>query len=257
MFAFDKRPAEPLVFYLEAYLSEPAWAHAVHVVPLLAWLSKAWADGRGPWPPRNLPGGALKHLQWCLRGWSAFRGAGGLEEKIAAFEHHLPRFIDDLTGVLTGAGKYRLAKFDEGDLEGLGDACDGLFPAFSARVKGNARVVLPSKTAHLLFPSVIPAYDRAVVREEVLDSLMPGRMRGRLLYRTYLRASWWILGQLEAESSLGRAGRRTLESLRGDWVIEVLEPSFPSETALPLLDTFVSEYTLIGLARSGVRLVLA
>lgn len=237
---------------VDLYVEEPEWFHGPYVVPLLAWLLR----DETPWPLSQIPEGAFNHLVWALRGWTAFRGGGQLDEKVRKLREHLPPFITGVRTAIDATGARRLADVPEASLDPFADALDRLFASTAAIVKGNESFVLPSKTAHLLFPSMIPAYDREVVAARIMDSLLPPRMYGRALYATWIKLCWWILAQLRQSSLLDLACEKVRDSLLDSWTIAVLDVGSPKRDAAcaALLDSFVAEYALIGLQRQNVRL---
>ena len=76
--------------------------------------------------------------------------------------------------------------------------------------------------------------------------------------RDALASGWWVLRELERGGRLGQSCDRTRSSLLDSWPIDVLQPRRPrrNATTAAMMDTFVAEYTLIGLAKQSVRLEL-
>lgn len=237
---------------VDLYVDEPEWFHGPYVVPLLAWLLR----DDPPWPGSQIPEGCFNHLVWALRGWTAFRGGGRLDDKVEKLREHLPLLITGVRTAIEATGARRLADVPEHSLDPLADALDGMFARTAAVVKGNESFVLPSKTAHLLFPAMIPAYDREVVADRIMDSLLPPRMNGRALYATWLKLCWWIIAQLRESTLLDAACEKVRDSLLDSWAVAVLDVGRPKRDAAcaALLDSFVAEYALIGLQRQNVRL---
>lgn len=255
MFRYAVDPKRPVPNYVGRYLDDPKWDHAFQVVPMLAWLScrtNGWMDQYTNGP---MPRGVIEHLLRSLQSWSAFRGHGSLQSKQASFKKQLPELVNGLTAAIQNSGKTRLSDLDNSELEGLCHSGKQLLQDFGLKIKGNHSLVLPSKAAHLLFPSMFPAYDREIIQLEVLDRMLPARMRGRLEYQTYLRLSHWILKQIQGEGRLEEVNRTILHSLRNDWAIGVLAPGFQTNEALPLIDSITSEYALIAMAADGVKVV--
>jgi hypothetical protein len=87
---------QPLLTYLDGYLSEPQWVHAAYVVPLLAWRMEE-GDAQ---VSSEIPDGAVSHLIWSLRAWSAFRDAGSLQAKIDRFRSNLPNMVGSMRELL-------------------------------------------------------------------------------------------------------------------------------------------------------------
>ncbi len=238
---------------LETYLETPTWSHAVDVVPLLVWLGR----NAPPWPPAALPEEPFWHLVSALCNWSAFRGQGKLKEKISQLHSVLPRFVEELKLAIVEAGGSCLVDLKPQGVSRLAEVLPPLFRRVGSKVKRNESDVLPSKVAHLLFPSIVPAYDQAVIRNDVLRGLLPQSMYRRFTYATRLRTCWWILNQLR-QSGLLRTARRQVNSLLiGAWPIRMLrEPktTWVGPFPLTMLDTFIAEYLCIGLTELGIVL---
>jgi len=250
MFKFNRRTN---VFEgLTAYLDEPEWYHSVHVLPLLAAMEKT--DSKGVWPPKQRDKGLFRHLVWTLDEWSAFRSRGNLKDKRMALRKALPSFCREMRQRLLSSGAKCLASLSEKQAIDLGERLDSYFWKVGPKIKAEAgpSYVLPSKLGHLLFPEMVPAFDRAEIHDKVLE-MLPARMRRRKHYATYFKLSWWILQQFKDRGQLDEARQEVAEHLRQDWPIRVLRPRLPTMTARSLtrLDSFVSEYTLIGLVGMG------
>jgi hypothetical protein len=249
MFKFNRRTN---VFEgLTAYLDEPEWYHSVHVLPLLAAMEKT--DSKGVWPPKQRDKGLFRHLVWTLDEWSAFRSRGKFEDKQKALRKRLPSFCEEMRQHFLSSGAKCLASLSETQATDLGKKLDKYFWKFGPKIKAEAgpSYVLPSKLGHLLFPEMVPAFDGAVIENKVLKKLLTG-MKDWDHYSTYFNLSWWTLQEYKKKSQLDKAREEVLEHLlREDWSIRALCPRLPTMKARSLtrLDSFVSEYTLIGLER--------
>jgi hypothetical protein len=252
MFRWEGR-SKPLVAYLDDYLADPQWVHGVHVVPLLAWLVR----GENFWPEEDVPEEVVKHLAWSLAAWSAFRGGGRLEAKLGNFRNSLPQFVVQVRAAVVATGVGRLSDVPSEAIQRLADALELVFSGMANAVKQNESFVLPAKTAHLLFPSMVPAFDVEVVSQQVLDGMLPARLTDRRTFAMWLRLCSQVLAELKAERTLDEACRRVRDALMDDWSIRVLDPRAPERTdrLLPGLESFVAEYILIALSRADVRLL--
>lgn len=244
---------KPLATYLNIYLGDPKWVHAPQVVPLLLWLAQNRSELLNR-PDQVLPAGVQTHLVQSLQTWTAFRKARTLNAK-AHFVRELPGFTKELVSGFV-AGKNRLANYTLEEVRRLETTCDKQFKDFGRKVKASKHysAVLPSKTAHLLFPSLIPAYDVEVIQHQVLRMIPARTMPDRASYSTYLCLSWWVLQKLRDEGALETCARSVLDELHKHWLIETLHPGPLPDVLLELIDSFISEYTLIGMSRSGLML---
>ena len=68
-------------------------------------------------------------------------------------------------------------------------------------LKGTDSCVLPSKTAHFLLLGLVPAFDRQVIRDNVLWWLAPRAQN----MESYLLMCWWVLQQFREEGTLEQA----------------------------------------------------
>lgn len=237
---------------IDAYLERPEWVHGPYVVPLLAWLSRRESS----WPDPSLPDEVFEHLVWALRGWSAFRGGGSLEDKVRKLRAHLPRFVNDARTCVQATGAHRLSDVPQAALGQFADGLHMVLNQAASNIKQNDSFVLPSKTAHLLFPAMVPAYDVEVVRNRVLNRTLPPRLKGRLGYEIWIKACWWVLTQLRQSGQLERECQKVRDSMLNSWSISILRAQDPrrDDCCAALLDSFVAEYALIGLERRGGRL---
>jgi hypothetical protein len=246
MFEFAQPQPRAVVTYLDGYLARPAWNHAVHMMPLLAAL-----DGRRRlpfWTARNLEPEVIQHLTWSLREWSAFRGSDDFDATGTRLAKKLPGFLKKLQEC---APAERLARVGESKLDGFVERVCVAFDGFQA-VKGVESYVLPSKAAHLMLPTLIPAYDVAVVVGEVLAYLLPMYTRAGKSYATYMKLCWWVIQRLDGEGGLKKATALVRDHLLGTWLVRQLSPKRPraSSAILNSLDSTVAEYTLIAMARA-------
>jgi hypothetical protein len=232
-------------------MADPQWGHSVHVVPLLAWLSKAGPLG----PQGRIPKDVADHLFDALRNWSAFRGRGFLKAKRARFHRYLPDLVDGVRRSIRLTNETTLADVDPCDIDKLSRSLRGAFKGFQRVKKGKKHSdVLPSKTAHLLFPSMIPAYDDYVVVKWVMKRKFPHNIPGGASYANWIKVCNWVLRQLEDYGLLREARRLVLRQLiERTWAIKILRPRLPGAllgVGASMLDSFVAEYVLIGLAGS-------
>jgi hypothetical protein len=197
---------------------------------------------------------AIVHLYWALRQWSAFRK--GKFKKIATMETHLRKevssFIREIRGLAVGG--LRKVPLDEIDdfAHNLARRCR----AFGRLVKGNRSCVLPSKAAHLMLPDLVPAYDDAVIKNEVLTRLISGRRDGDP-FELYVKLCWGVLQDLGTLGLLQRARLRVAKHLLERWSVRALGATRPSRRQLASVDSTVAEYLLIGMARSTRRASLS
>ena len=242
-------PREHPMEYLERYLAEPQWVHAAYVLPLVAWQLRS---GHGI-AEHEIPDRAADHLIWSLRAWSAFRGSGSFEDKAARFRAQLPKLVRGVAAAIGKTHANRLADVGTPAVSQFAEDLERAFLAMARDVKENMSFVLPSKAAHLVFPSMIPAFDMEVVRDMVLEDLLPPRIAYRKSFATWLRLCCCVLQEFKSDGTLAEAGRMVRDALLGDWAMEQLQPAHPPRTdaVLPLLDSFVAEYTLIGIQRAG------
>ena len=242
MFAFvDPSLTKPMSAYLDLYLADPWWGHALQVVPFLAALGERtglpfWGD--------NFERELLHHLVWSLDQWSAFRNKGTHAEQRAALEAGLPQLIGSIQQAAPAAC---LADVPEERLQSFTSAVVDALRAFAGHEE--ASFVLPSKTAHLLLPTLVPAYDGAVVVDQVLSRLFPARTRDAKTYATWLSLCWWVLQLFRREGTLAAARGQVFKSLMDDWRVRVLDAAKPTATSFvaSCLDSYLAEYTLIGM----------
>lgn len=226
--------------FLRRYLADPYWDHAIQVLPFVAALGDR---AELPfWPNGEISDAVFRHLCWSLSEWSAFRGAGTLDEKKARLHDQLPAFLRD---VQTAAPAARLSAVPEARVAQLAEDWIAAFDAL--RVKESASHVLPSKAAHLLLPTLVPAYDQQVIAGQVLPAVLP-RRAGRN-FQTYVQLCWWVLDQLCREGSLDSAAALVRDHLAADWLVRSLGATRPDPTSFVArsLDSLVAEYTLIGM----------
>jgi hypothetical protein len=164
MFEFVRRQRLSMLDFLDQYLDMPEFDHAVDIVPLIAaapcpawplWSDAALCDA-----------GMQDHLLRSLSRWSAFRGAASFSKSWTAFRENLPRFILDFQRI--PEARLHLSEIPENQIETLANSVETRLIRFGRAVKGNDSAVLPSKTAHLLIPSLIPAYDNGVIKNSTL-----------------------------------------------------------------------------------------
>jgi hypothetical protein len=227
--------------WLDRYFAEP-WGHELHLLPLVA------ARGRG-WSAEDLrpTSRAIDHLYWALRQWSAFRK--GKFKKITTMETHLRSevrsFIREIRGLAVGG----LCRVPPDEIDDFARNVARRCRAFGRLVKGNRSCVLPSKAAHLMLPDLVPAYDDAVIKNEVLTKLITGR-RDSDPFELYVRLCWGVLQDLGTLGLLERARRRVAKHLVERWSIRALGAMRPTRRQLASMDSTVAEYLLTGMAWS-------
>lgn len=235
---------------LANYLRDP-WKHALHVVPLAASLDKRI---QMPLRRSNLSEGLRAHLWSSLRQWSALRGRDEFKSVWRRFERHLPAFVRDLQKLHPAT---RLSRIPARDIEQYARDLETTLTSFSSHVKRTSSVVIAAKTAHLLLPTLVPAYDQEVVAGTILPRVLP---RGRRDFHHYVLACWWVLAELKRTKRLPDALGRVAKHLSADWAIRQLAPgsNIAARGAMPYLDSVVAEYVLTGMAyaRNAYRLRL-
>ena len=246
MFHFLRRPM-PMLSYLQAYVADWYWCHSTDVVPMIvAAPAEAWPL----WTEEMLRDSRLRrHLIRALIHWRAFRRPNNriVPDPYEAFRHHLPDFISDLQS-LPGS-TLRLADVEDADIEELATAITRRLLRFGWEVKGVESCVLPSKAAHFLLLGLIPAYDRQIIRDQVLRRLLPASTD----MESYLLLCWWILQQFKAENTLQRARDLVAEYMLGqpmEWTRHLPRPA-RGHWLLHSMDSVVAEYTLIQMARAA------
>jgi hypothetical protein len=233
----------PMLAYLEQYIENPWWDHAIDILPLVAaappqawplWTAEALQDE-----------GLQKHLLRSLARWSAFRGSSHTEAKAALVEQ-LPGYLADLQA-MPGACP-QLADVAEEAIERLAYAVEARMQKFGEDVKGQGSCVLPSKTAHLLLPGYLPAYDKEVAVNTTLYNLIASTssMSG------YLMICWWVLQQFRREGNLQQARDSVARYMLSDWLLTTVRAQAPAvdHWLLRSMDSLVAEYTLIQMART-------
>ena len=180
--------------WLDAYFDEP-WGHELDLLPLMA-------ARRQRWRPADLDPSSpvIRHLGWSLRRWSAFRnGSVGVSVAQSRLATHVGRFVEDIGTIFPG----RLSEVPDDQLPSFARRLTERCLRFGKRVKGTASCVLPSKTAHLLLPELVPAYDNAEIKNEVLAKLIPGRRRGEP-FEIYVKLAWSVIQELRERVALNR-----------------------------------------------------
>jgi hypothetical protein len=124
----------------------------------------------------------------------------------------------------------------------------GRLSRFGRDVKGQGSCVLPSKTAHLLLPGFVPAYDLGVI----VNTTMANLVEDTDSMTSYLCLCWWVLRRFREEGMLQQARNRVADHLMSDWALRVLLPTdaILNHWLLGSLDSVVAEYTLIQMART-------
>ncbi len=233
----------PMLAYLEQYIGNPWWDHAIDIVPLVAAAPpQAWPL----WTAEALQNTGLQnHLLRSLSRWSAFRGSSHSEAKAALVEH-LPSYLADLQA-MQGAC-LRLSDVAEDAIERLACAVKARMQKFGEDVKGQGSCVLPSKTAHLLLPGYLPAYDKEVAVNTTLYNLIASTssMNG------YMMICWWVLQRFREEGTLQQARDCVARYMLSDWLLTTVRAQTPTADhwLLRSMDSLVAEYTLIQMART-------
>ena len=239
-------PPLPMLPYLDGYVEAPEWDHALDIVPMaVAVPPPAWPH----WQPDALRDEGLQnHLLRSLRHWSAFRPLQSerREAAQAALCKHLPEFIADVQA-LPNARLHLTDVPDEG-VWPLAQALEARLSRFGRDVKGQGSCVLPSKTAHLLLPGFVPAYDLGVI----VNTTMVNLVEDTDSMASYLCLCWWVLLRFREEGTLQQARNRVADHLMSDGVLRVLLPTdaILNHWLLRSLDSVVAEYTLIQMART-------
>jgi hypothetical protein len=252
MFSFQPVPEKPLAEYLREHLDAPRWGNAMQVVPFLVWLSGLGSplDSILEIQERGIPHGNADHVIWSLASWSAFRkGDGDFSVQSAKAKETLPEFARQMASRFSRLDHHRLADLTEQEALILSQWCDPYLLEIGKSIKGKESHVLPSKLAHYIYPSLLPAYDLAEVESKVLRLLL--HVEGRRLpksYGAYLRLSNWILRQFKEQGSLNQAGDMLFDHLRKDGGIQMLSLDLNRDRIRPYLDSIIAEYTLVQMA---------
>jgi hypothetical protein len=130
----------------------------------------------------------------------------------------------------------------------LAQALEARLSQFGREVKGQGSCVLPSRTAHLLLPGLVPAYDIGVVVKTTMANVV-GRTDSMT---SYLCLCWWALRRFRDEGTLQQARDRVVDHLTSDWALRaMLSPQvIQDHWLLRTMDSVVAEYVLIGMART-------
>ncbi len=236
------------------YLRRPTFRHAIDAVPFILYgpsTARRWARVGGV----HVGDKSFVSLCWSLKRWKAFLGAGyrshaQMKGRLAKV---LPRALGQVLAA-TGGEPTSIADAEEEVWTTVVQAAHTI----SWQVKSSRSPVLGSKVLHLLLPSLVPAYDNVVIRVKVLPKLSA---RGRS-FSNYLDACRLAMRELAAaprRHGLERARRVVWQHLRaayleqiqdateseGPWVVQ--PPAGPPQSCL--VDSYVAEYALIGLAR--------
>lgn len=245
MFEFTGQPQE-MMPYLVAYFDRPEWDHALEIVPFaVAAPPSAWPH----WQAATLgDAGLLNHMIRSLRHWSAFRPlkSAGRATAEAALRERLPALIADVQALQYS--RLHLSEVPGNGIWPLAQALEARLSRFGQDVKGQGSCVLPSKTAHLLLPGFVPAYDIGVIRNFAMSNLV----RQTDSMTSYLCLCWWVLRRFVQEGTLQRARDRVADHLLSDWALRAMQPTdrVLNHWLLRSLDSVVAEYTLIGMARA-------
>jgi hypothetical protein len=245
MFEFVGRPL-PMLACLDGYIQAPEWDHALDIVPMaVAAPPPMWPH----WQPDTLRDEGLQtHLLRALRHWSAFRPLGSERRTTAeaALCERLPEFIADVQALPNA--QLHLSEVPDDDIWPLAQALEARLSRFGREVKGQGSCVLPSKTAHLLLPGFVPAYDIGVIVNTTMVNLIQdtNSMTG------YLCLCWWVLRRFREEGTLQQARDRVADHLMSDWALRALLPTdaILNHWLLRSMDSVVAEYTLIQMART-------
>jgi hypothetical protein len=237
----------PMIAYLDQYLDAPYWCHATDIVTMVAY---APAEGWPLWVGDDIEDGDVRtHVIRSLLHWKAFRNFNRqrVADPYGAFRQHLTEFITDVQA--TPGARPCLSDVEETEIEQFASAITERLFRFSIDVKGRRSCVLSSKTAHFFLPSLVPAYDRQVIRNFVLPSLA----RNCWDMRSYLLLSWWVLQQFRAEGTLEEARdavARFMLARQLSWTATLPQPT-SDHWLLRSMDSVVAEYTLIQMAENA------
>jgi hypothetical protein len=207
----------------------------IHFLHFVFWGLAAVDEGNAKRP------GMHDHLVGSLRNWSAFRGVKRSFEDIRKkLVTHLPKFIRDIQD-LPGSRLF-LSDVSSDEIESFANAVEALMRKFGHDVKGHESCVLPSKTAHMLLPTLVPAYDNLVVGD-AMRKILP-RSSGMI---RYLKTAWWVLRRFREEGTLQDARDLLADSMLKHWLVRTLRPQNPpAENPLAWsLDSVLAEYTII------------
>ncbi len=239
MFAFNGHQPMSMLEYTDNFLKDPVFDQALDIVPIVAATpSQGWPL----WTHDTLYNkGLLGHLIRSLKSWSAFRGVSLDHLKMQKnLERHLPKFICDIQG--RPQAHLHLSDVPCGEIESLAEYVEKRLSRFGRAVKEEESYVLPSKTAHLLLPTLIPAYDKAVIRQALLTLL-----RGASSMSSYMKIAWWVLQKFREEGTLQQARDHVAQSMLDAWLFRTLQPQNPAPDhwLLRSMDSVVAEYTII------------
>jgi hypothetical protein len=231
---------------LDGYIQAPEWDHALEIVPIAVAAPPA---GWPHWQPDALRDAGLQnHLLRALRHWSAFRPLESERRATAeaVLREQLPDFIADVQGLATA--QLHLSAVQADGIRPLAQALEMRLSRFGREVKGQKSCVLPSKTAHLLLPGFVPAYDIGVIKNTTMVNLIEDK--GSMA--NYLCLCWWVLQRFREEGTLQQARDRVAEHLLSDWAIRMLLPTdaILNHWLLRSMDSVVAEYTLVQMART-------
>jgi hypothetical protein len=238
----------PMIRFMDAWFQNPTFDQTIDLVPLLAAApARAWPL----WTKDRLGDKGLQdHLIRSLRSWSAFRGpAGQRAEMEKELRRRLPAFIADIQ---RHAQTWRcLSDVPENEIRPFAKRVEKQMKGFGQAVKGVGKCVLPSKAAHLLLPTLIPAYD-----ETVVGGALRALLRGSASMSRYLIIAWWALQRLRDQGNLQAARNRVAECMLSHWFVRTLRPpALPKDhTLLRSLDSVVAEYTVIQMERTNAKL---
>jgi hypothetical protein len=129
--------------------------------------------------------GLQNDLLRLLRHWSAFRPLRSKRREAAqaALCERLPEFIADVQALPNA--RLHLSDMPDDSIWPLAQTLEARLSRFGREVKGQGSCVLPSKTAHLLLPGFVPAYDIGVIVNSTMANLVKdASFRQRPIHRS-------------------------------------------------------------------------